>query len=197
MNILEKLFGSNAKGKLLKLFIFNPEIIFDTKQISKKVQIREKSLRKDINILLSIKLIRKKDTKDESGRKRKGFVLNSTFQYLEPLREFLMKVSPISNEEISEKLSRAGRLKFAVVSGVFINNPESRVDMLIVGDRLKKPVLARALSSIESDLGKELQYAVFDTSDFEYRRSLGDKLIRDILEYPHQIIFDRLGIGEY
>ena len=106
-----------------------------------------------------------------------------------------MKISPLSDTQISDKIGKAGRLKFATISGVFINNPDCRVDLLIVGDKFKKNALSRVISNLESELGSELKYAFFDTEDFQYRRSYGDKLVRDILEYPHKIIIDKLGIS--
>ncbi|MDD5318944.1 MAG: hypothetical protein PHF79_04010, partial [Candidatus Pacebacteria bacterium] len=123
------------------------------------------------------------------------FILDNNFRHIDALKEFLLKVSPLSETQISDKISKAGRLKFATLSGVFINNSDCRVDLLIVGDKFKKNVLARVISNLESELGSELKYAFFETADFEYRRSFGDKLVRDILEYPHKIIIDKLGIS--
>ena len=46
---------------------------------------------------------------------------------------------------------------------------------------------------IESEIGKELRYAYFSTEDFQYRLSMCDKLTRDILDYPHKKILNKLG----
>ena len=145
--------------------------------------------------MLAVNLIKAKTFKNEKGRKQKGFVLNNNFRHIEAFKEFLMKVSPLSSDQISDKISKAGKLKFATISGVFINNSECRVDLLIVGDKFKKNVLSRVISNLEAELGSELKYAFFETADFEYRRAFGDKLVRDILEYPHKIIIDKLGIS--
>ena len=53
----------------------------------------------------------------------------------EPLRDFLLKVSPLSEEALVKRLSLAGRVKMIVVSGIFINEDESRADLLLVSDR--------------------------------------------------------------
>ncbi len=194
--MIDKLFGSALRLKLMKFFVFNPAQVFDVKIIARKVEARLPAVKKEIRILLAAKLIKVKVYKNEKGRKQKGVILDNNFGHVEALKEFLMKVSPLSETQISDKLSKAGRLKFATLSGVFINNPDCRVDLLIVGDKLKKNVLSRVISNFESELGSEIKYAFFETADFEYRRSFGDKLVRDILEYPHKIIIDKLGISE-
>ena len=47
---------------------------------------------------------------------------------------------------------------------------------------------------MESEIGKELRYAFFDTQEFKYRMSIYDKLVRDILDYPHTVLVDKMGI---
>jgi hypothetical protein len=48
---------------------------------------------------------------------------------------------------------------------------------------------------MEAEIGKELVFASFETADFHYRLGMYDKLIRDILDYPHQKLLDKLNIG--
>jgi len=63
-----------------------------------------------------------------------------------------------------------------------------------VGDNLKRGAIDSVVRGIEAELGKEIIYSVFETDDFKYRLSMFDKLIRDILDFPHQKIVDRLNI---
>ena len=81
-----------------------------------------------------------------------------------------------------------------VLSGIFIRESDSVVDILIVGDKIKKHVVESALGSIEAELGKELTYAFFETNDFKYRIGVYDKFIRDIFDYPHKKIINKLNI---
>ena len=75
-----------------------------------------------------------------------------------------------------------------------IQNWDNRIDLLIVGERLKKGKLERTIRSMESEIGRELKYSILDTTDFQYRYSIGDKLVRDVFDYQHQIVLDKLGI---
>jgi len=83
---------------------------------------------------------------------------------------------------------KVGRVKFLAVSGIFIKNKDSRVDLLIVGDKLKKNKIEEGVKKLEAEIGMELVYAVFETKEFVYRLSMYDKLVRDILDFPHEIV---------
>jgi hypothetical protein len=57
---------------------------------------------------------------------------------------------------------------------------------------MKESRLKSAIRDLEAHIGHELRYAAFSTADFTYRLGVYDRLIRDILDYPHQIIVDKL-----
>ena len=62
------------------------------------------------------------------------------------------------------------------------------MDLLIVGDKLKRGKIEEGIKKIEAEIGIELVYAVFETKEFIYRLNMYDKLVRDVLDYPHQVI---------
>jgi hypothetical protein len=179
--------------------------MFENKDVAKRVRTTPERAREEISILVSAGVVKrvsfyKEVTKKVRGktvtRKRKvrGVTLDRRFRYLDPLQIFLLNTAPLKRNDIAKKLGKIGKLDLVVTAGVFIQNGDSRVDMLIVGDRIKRPVLESAIRDMESELGKELSYAAFSTTDFRYRLAVYDKLIRDILDYPHQTVVDRLGI---
>jgi hypothetical protein len=129
------------------------------------------------------------------AKKIKGWTLNQKFPQKTALQDFLIDITSISKGDLLKRLSRVGRLRLVVLSGIFIHDLESRVDILIVGEHLKKRSIETAIHSLEARIGREITYAVFETSDFTYRMSIYDKLVRDVLDYPHQVILDRLGLG--
>lgn len=193
METLAKLFGNESKVKIMRLFLFNEDTVFDTGEISERVKADISKVRKEVNLLEKIGLIKKRSHK--SSRKA-GFVLNKQFDYLVPLQNFLINVEPFSDREIINRVSRVGSIKLIVVAGVFIQEPESRVDILIVGDHIKNSTLDNMIKNLEAEIGKELRYVYFTTEDFKYRLSMCDKLMRDILDYPHRKVLNKLGIIE-
>ncbi len=207
MDTLTKLFGSVVKVKVIKLFVFNPGATYDLGQISDRTKEISSKVRKELSLLEKMKLIRKRSfyknvTKKVRGRlvhtkkRAQGWVLNDAFEYILPLQSFLVNLNHLGPKDISKKLQRAGTIKLIIVSGIFIQNSESRVDLLVVGDHIKKNVIETAIKTIEAEIGKEIRYAFFETADFKYRLGLYDKLIRDILDFPHEEVVNKLGLIE-
>ena len=121
-------------------------------------------------------------------------MLNPSFPYLPAIRNLLINTMLVKYSDIVRKLNSVGKIKLIIVSGVFIHDLDSRVDLLIVGDGLRGSALDNVIRGIESEIGKELRYAAFETADFQYRLGMYDKLIRDIFDYPHRKILDRIGL---
>ena len=179
------IFGGEAKVKIMRLFIFNPGSIFTPLTVAKRAKERPSTARRELRVLSKAGLVK---------HRAKGFMLDSSYPYLSAIENFLIDAAPITSKEIVRKVSRAGNMKLILISGVFLHDRDSRVDILVVGDHLKQSKLLSIMSSIEAELGKELRYAAFETSDFQYRLSIYDKLVRDILDYQHEKVLNKLGI---
>ncbi len=171
--------------KVMRLFIFNPGLILSLGEVAKRVKERPRIVRQDLRTLTKAGLIKKR---------AKGFALNQSYPYLRAVENFLVDATPLTHQEIIKRLSRGGNLKLILISGVFLHDKDSRVDLLVVGTNLKKARIISAILSIEAELGRELRYALFETADFQYRMGIYDKLIRDILDYPHQRVLNKLNI---
>ena len=51
METLSKLFGSSARIKIMKLFLSNPDDVFNNKEISKRAKVVLATVRKELNLL--------------------------------------------------------------------------------------------------------------------------------------------------
>ena len=197
------LFDSPARVKIMRLFLFNQEQTFDFSDICDKSKTSSSEARKELSLLQKAHLIKskifyKKIIKEKGGKelelkkKEKGWGLDYNFPYLSALQSFLLSTKSLERTNIVKKLSTTGKLKFVLVAGIFIQDPDSRMDMLVVGDNMRKSSVERAIKTIESEIGKELTYSFFETEDFKYRLGMYDKLIRDALDYPHKVLLDKL-----
>ena len=179
------IFGSEAKVKLMRLFIFNPTLAFTASEVRTRAKISPGAVRKELNTLVKAGLIKKRG---------KGYILDRSYRYLPAIGNFLIDANPLSEKEIARKISTTGTIKLILISGVFLHDPDARVDILVVGDHIKHSKLLTVMSAIEAELGKELRYAVFETSDFQYRLGIYDKLIRDIFDSHHEKILNKLAL---
>jgi len=201
--MLEKLFGSHARVKLLKLFYLNSDSIFPPKDVARRAHITATVMRRELRVLEAagfikkatgfIEIPNKKDKKKIQKKRISGYKIDTSFQLFDELRELVLTVAPLSKKDLTQKLRRVGKVKLVVLAGIFLKESGARVDMLIVGDGLKKGQLDWTLRMIESEVGKELDYVILDTADFKYRTGMNDKFMRDVFDYPHEIIIDKIG----
>ncbi|MGB8816067.1 MAG: hypothetical protein WCC74_02430 [Minisyncoccia bacterium] len=203
MKTLGILFNSQARVKIIRLFLFNKDMTYDFKDICDKTKVKSGEAKKELSLLQKSGLIKTKifyksiikksgDKQTELKKKEKGWCLELGFSYMNALRELLLSTESFGSTNIVKKLSSAGKLKFVLVAGIFIQDPDSRLDILVVGDSIKKSTIEKKIKDIESEIGKELVYAYFETVDFKYRLGMYDKLIRDALDYPHKVLLDRI-----
>jgi hypothetical protein len=193
MEILGKMLGGIPRVKVMRLFLLNPEQAFDIDDVTDRCRLQKPVARQAINALVGMTLTRKKSfvkevlVRNKSKKKRvAGWNLNTEFPYIDELKRLLVEGEFFKHTELAKRFKPAGKIQLLVVSGIFIQNSESRLDVLIVGDNLKRGFIQKTIQVLESELGKELAYAVFDTPDFKYRISMYDKLLRDVFDYPHE-----------
>jgi hypothetical protein len=202
MDFLTKLFSSAALPKVLRLFVLNPGVAFDKEMIVERTRVHPDDATYEIGLLSRCGLLRKKafikeeDTKGVTKSKKKrvtGYVLDERSPYIGSVREFLLGTTIIPDADIARKISHIGKIKLIVTAGVFLGEWERRVDLLIVGEHIEEGKLNKVVRELESYLGREIRYSTFGTADYRYRRNLKDRLLRDIFDFPHTVILDRLG----
>jgi len=205
MEILDRLFGSGAKVKVMRMYLFNPSSAYDIESISTMIHLDASTVRREVNVLERIGFLKRRSYMKELKRKRgkkvivvkkraQGWILDQKFPYIPLLNNFLINTNMIKHKDILRKLNGCGKIKLVIIAGVFIHDPDSRVDILIVGDGLKRKKIDAVISDIETELGKAIKYAAFETQDFTYRLSMRDMLVRDILDFSHETIIDKVGI---
>lgn len=204
--VLERLFGSAARVKIIRLFFLNPDMFFDIKEISRRTRVALPSARQEILLLKSVGFVTQKEEKIDDIIKLKngkiknirkkihGLRLNMSFPFFRSLKSLVVDTVPIDNERLIKMLSSVGRMKLVILSGIFIQSEDSRTDLFLVGDAIKKAVLQKVLKNIEAEIGKELVFAVLSTKEFLYRFGMYDKFVRDVLDYPHEKILNKLGV---
>lgn len=203
MDILEKLFDNAARVKLMKFFLFHPSEVFDRSSLIKRVKMSSASATRELGLLVRIGMIKKRSFFKEVKSKREhrikkkrtsGYILDDEFPYRYALHNLLITSAPMNEHAIAKRVARHGKIQLVITSGVFLQDEDSRLDLLIVGDNMKEGPLKATIRTIESEIGTQLRYAVFNTKDFRYRVGVCDRLVRDILDYPHQKIVDKLGL---
>ena len=180
MDILSKILGSPARVKIMRLFLLNKEEVFTNKDIATKSKVTPETVRKEVRTLSGVGFI-KKD-------KKSGWAFDHSFRYTREFEGLLVKADTFQEDQVATSFKKAGRIKLLLISGFFIKDKDSRLDILLVGDKVNRSKVEDNIRRLEAEFGKELTYAVFDTKEFLYRLSMYDKLVRDVLDFPHRIL---------
>ncbi|MBI2004558.1 hypothetical protein HYS79_00135 [Patescibacteria group bacterium] len=186
---LGKLFGSAARVKLLRLFLLNPSDTFTLDEVAARARISSAEARRELTAFTRIKLT----TRAARGR-GKHYTLNGGFPYLTALQNLFLN-APAQSEEVYSRVRQAGAIKLIVIAGIFLGEWNSILDLFVVGERIQDRKLKNNVRVLESQMGKELRYAYLSTEEFLYRLNMNDHLVRDVFDYSHRIIFDKLDIG--
>lgn len=206
---LDKILGSPYRVKIMKLFLMNPGEVFTPEYISKSSKLLSRNTRKEINFLKNLGFIKSgireidiliSKTKKIKKKREPGFQLNPLFTYNRGLRSLLIESAPVSRELLMKRFRELGRgLRFVALSGIFVGQEivgDSRgLDIMFVGDNIGRLKLEKVVGKIESELGKELKYVLFDTNEFKYRHSMYDRFVLDVLDNEHDVLFDSLQAG--
>lgn len=195
--MIEQLFGSKTRVKLLSLFMNNPGRPFYVREITRKIEEQINSVRRELANLLSIGIV-----SSDGSNNRLYYEVNQKYEYYEQLRSIFSTmtvsskstVSTVLNEtreedQIIKKLRSAGSIDYAFLSGSFVLGSGSNIDVFIVGD-INKSRLAKAVAELEASMGRELNYTSLTPAEYKYRLSLNDRFVGSLLEGKKIVIID-------
>lgn len=185
--ILDSLFGSKIKTRLIRFFLLNHESDYPLSEIAKKNMIPATKMRKEMNELKRIKFIQEKSKK--SG---KTYILNDKFCFLEELGSLMAKSNSHAQLKNLEKLRQIGDVRLAMVSGTFLNYPKSKVDLILVANNVSRNKLKQAMAGLEAEVGKEISFVLMNSEEFKYRLDMLDRFILEFLEAPHEELINKI-----
>ncbi len=98
----------------------------------------------------------------------------------------------LDKRELANRFKPVGRIKLFIVAGVFLAEEHFRVDILLVGEAIKRPKAEKLFEALSAELGREVIYSIMDVEEYLYRFKMYDKFVRDIVEMPHERVIDKL-----
>lgn len=190
--MIEQLFGSKTRVKLLHLFYSNPNRSFYVREITRKIDEQINSVRRELANLLSIGIISSDNTNN-----RLYYEVNQKYEFYKPLVAIFGQVAgatPKTKVEaasmVPDSLGNLGNVEVALFTGQFTRDESSGVDVLIVGD-INKTQLNKYIADLEGKEGKELRYVVMPVDEFSYRQEVHDRFIDLVIKSKKQILVDK------
>lgn len=193
--MIDQLFGSKTRVKLLQLFLSNPNRSYYVREITRKVDEQINSVRRELANMLSIGIIT-----SDSGNNKLYYEVNQKYEHYEALRSIFgsptTRVASETDSESSDMVTQIrllGAVELAFLSGVFTRDDLSPVDVLIVGD-VNQTRLRKFIASVEKEEGKELRYSAMNAEELEYRLDVHDRFIANALSSKKTVLIDDRGI---
>jgi hypothetical protein len=203
--MVEQLFGSKTRVKLLQLFFSNPNRAFYVREITRKIDEQINSVRRELSNLLSIGIIT-----SDANNNRLYYEVNQEYEYYQPLAVIFGGIKPPVAEKTTKKgkaapevkaaevapehpLAKAirstGKIDLAILTGQFTREDVSGVDVLIVGD-VNQAKAAKFITELEQSENKELRYTVITLENYQYRLQINDRFIGNVLAAKKQGIIN-------
>jgi hypothetical protein len=165
MELLAKLLGGTERVKIMRFFLHHEDAVISLHEVSDKTKSKSAIARKELTALSAIGFIEKKRTKTvvttgtgkKSSSKVKevnGYKLNSLFPHNQALKDLLFDFQLLDKRELASRFKLVGRIKLFLVSGVFLGETKSRVDVLLVGEAIKRPKAEKVFELLSAEIGR-------------------------------------------
>lgn len=177
---------SDHGSELLAFLLLAPARSYSSKELAGRLHITEKTLSPLLKEFLDDSLI-KQLVRDGA----KLYIINQRHKLLPEIRASLVKNQNPYEDELFVAIAKLGEVKAAFLSGALTGNPELPVDLLIVG-KVNLPKLDAFLKQCKTVLGFDINYSVMTPDEFQLRRDTFDRFIKDIFDYPHLVVVDKL-----
>jgi hypothetical protein len=197
--MLEHLFGSKTRVKLLSLFLRKPDEALFVREITRRVGTQINAVRRELQNLVSFGLINETAVEEtETGSKRPGlkrkyYKANKNFPLLPEVTSLIVKAQVLLERRLDQDIIKLGDVQYLAFFGAFLGKAKAPVDLFIVGT-VDKQKLAKLMAQAEHDLGFEINFSLMAPDEFKYRKDITDKFLYGILESPKNVAVNTLGI---
>jgi hypothetical protein len=184
--MLEQLFSSRTREKLLSLFLFNQGKRFYVREITRLIDERLNSVRRELSNLEQLGLINSEDFD-----RRKYYFLNNNFVLLTELSNLLIKARMLWEKKILAAAKKYEGIKYLALLGFFVDDHEDKTDVLVVG-KISKKELASFVRELELLTHQPLRYTHFTVAEYNYRHTMTDKFLYELLGSKSIILINKL-----
>jgi len=189
--MLEQLFSSRTRVKLLSIFLSNPKREFFVRELTRITDEQINSIRRELDNLKKAGFL-----KSRLDNNKKYFSINKKFLILDELKSIFSKFTGPS-ENIANNILKYGDIDLIAISGRIIEHNNSSIEVLVVGDA-NRTDLKNYLKRLEKERKHEIRFVIFTTEDFLFRMRCNDKfLINFFKKEKHIIIHDKLKLKKY
>src|SRR5688572_10285718 len=192
--MLEQLFGSKTRVRLLRLFLNNAKDAYFVRELTRKIGAQINAVRNELDNLVERGLVaavvdfddeeaedKAKGKNRRSVQQRKYYRINVDSLLYPEMRALFMKAQVMLEKDFVRRLTVAGPISYLALTGFFVSEEPSPTDLLVVG-KINREKLAAVIRNFEREVGREVNYTVLTPQEYRYRRDVTDRFLYSILE---------------
>lgn len=183
--MLEQIFGSATRTRILKFFCLNAQERFFIRELSRRLDLQLNSIRRELDNLESFGFLK---SVEDNGKK--FYEVNQEFHLFLEIKNLILKATTLDDMFFADKMSKVSGLKLLVFTGMLTKAP-TLTDVLIVG-KVRKADLDKYLKKIAQGLPHELRVTFLAPQDYIYRLKIVDKFIYDIFAHNRIVVIDKI-----
>lgn len=176
-SVLERLFSSSARVKLLTLLLLNPGQSFHIRQLARRLDCSYSNVRRELQNLTELGLLTRQTVANAVQ-----FSANESHFLYDDLRSILLKTEGLG-DVIRGRLVPTGQVDLALVYGSTAKGQErvdSDIDLLIVGTP-DLTELEDALDDLETHIGRPINYVLYSPTEWESKLAERDPFLTRVM----------------
>ena len=130
--------------------------------------------------------------KTRTVKRMTQYAVNEKDALFMPLFALASSALAPSHKDMSAAFKGLRGVTLVVASGLLAKEPKSSIDLLVVSRSPDVKKIEKAIKKIEALSALPLRYSVMEAGEYAERRQAYDRLLRDIFDYKHDIILERV-----
>lgn len=178
--MLEELFVSRVRVKILQLFLSSPDSLLHVREIVRRVTEEINAVRRELARMEKYGMVT-----SEWRANRRLYRFRKDYTFYRELLGLVAKSAGLGGNILRNK-AKLGKIKFAYLSTKFLKGgPASSedVDLLLVGS-IVLPELQVIISDEQAKREQEINYSFMDEAEFKFRVRRRDPFILRVLTQP-------------
>lgn len=188
--MLSQLFGSEARVKILNMFLTKPDGQYYLRQLARDLELQVNSVRRELLNLEQLGLIIPVVSETKS-KEKKYYAVSRDFLLFNEIKSLFIKAQLLTTKDFVENVQKICTPKLFILTGFFTGNSDSKTDLLIVG-KVNKDKLVKLIKELEESINREINYTIMDEKEFTYRQEIFDVFLHRLMEGKKIVITDNL-----
>jgi predicted nucleotidyltransferase len=178
--VLELLFSSSARVKVLVLLLTNPDNRFYQREIQALTGLQVRAVQRELARLEALGLLRR-----ASEGNRVYYSVDRGFYLFPELKGLVLKTAGLGSF-LREHLASNDRIVVAFIYGSYAAGQETAIsdlDLLVVGEIDSKDLHA-TLRQAQEVMHREINYVLYTPAEFRHKVQEGDGFLQNVLSGP-------------